>query len=155
VLRRRRRDTRCRVEELEERAVPSITIVKAALDVPSDTIHIIGYIEKTSVAGLRLRVNVALEAGKAVQDFVLEPPDTHITALHTSRPPVLPPGVKARAITGVFDTKHALADGIALDDITYVDVKVELLHKNGTVVESATKAQTSLEILTGTPPYLA
>jgi hypothetical protein len=47
VLKRRRRDTRCRVEELEGRAVPSITIVKAALDVRSNTIHIIGYIEKT------------------------------------------------------------------------------------------------------------
>jgi hypothetical protein len=155
VSKRRRRNTRCRVEELEGRAVPSITIVKAALDVRSDTIHIIGYIEKTSVAGLTLRVNVTLEAGKAVQDFVIEPPNTHITALHTSHPPALPPGVKARAITGIFDTKHALPDGIARDDIIYVDVKVELLHKNETVAESATKAQTSLEILTGKPPYLA
>jgi hypothetical protein len=155
VSKRRRRDTRCRVEGLEGRAVPSITIVKAALDVPSDTIHIIGYIQKTSVAGLRLRVNVAVEAGKAVQDFVLEPPDTHITAFHTSHPPALPPGVKAKSITGVFDTKHPLADGFALDNINYVDVKVELLHKDGTVAESATKAQTSLETLTGTPPYLA
>ena len=155
MLKRRRRDTRCRVEELEGRAVPSITIVKAALDVPSDTLHIIGYIEKTSVAGLTLRVNVTLEAGKAVQDFVIEPPNTHITALHTSPRPALPPGVKAGAIRGIFDTKYALGPEFDSGDIVYVDVKVELLHKNGTVVESATKAQTSLEILTGKPPYLA
>jgi hypothetical protein len=154
---RRRHGTRCRVEELEGRAVPSVTIVKAALDVSSDTLHVIGYIEKTPVAGLKLIVSVELETVKTTEDFVIRPPHTHITRLHTSPPPALPPGVKAHEITGIFDTEHKLEhryDPSKIDEVQLV-VKVELVHENGDVVNSATKVEFPLEVLTGAPPYLA
>jgi hypothetical protein len=153
MLKRRRRDSRFQVEQLEGRAVPSITIVKAAI-ATGGTIHIIGYIEKTPVAGLSLSVSTILDIkGHRPDVFNLEPPFVAIVPLpaHTTK---LPHGVKASEITGVFDATYGAPDNYNPKDLRKVVVNVHLLRQNGHRDQSAKKEQSKLEKLTGTPPYL-
>ncbi len=154
MLNRRRRDSRFRVEQLEGRAVPSVTIVKAAID-HTRTIHIIGYIKTTPVAGLSLSVSTILDIKGHRPDIVnLEPPSVSINPLpaHTTK---LPHGVKASEISGVFDARFGAPANLTSKDLRKVVVNVHLLRPNGQRDQSAKKEQDKLVTLTGNPPYLA
>jgi hypothetical protein len=154
MFERRRRDIRCRVEELEGRAVPSIVVLKVAVDFPNDIkiskIHIIGYTTQPSVAGEALRFSVILHRPgqkPEIKGFM-----SHISSLPPSA--TLPIGVNAGSISGVFD---ASPPNFHANTAAHMTVTVESLHPghNGKAVDHTKRADIPITVLVGSPPYLA
>ena len=155
MFERRRRDIRCRVEELEGRAVPSIVVLKAGLDFPTDIkiskIHIIGYTAQPSISGEELRFSVILKRpghSAEIKGFM-----SKITPLPSSA--ALPIGVNAGSISGVFDGSFKTPAKFHAND-TRVTVTVESLHPGtGKAVDHTKRADIPLTVLVGTSPYLS
>ena len=151
MSKRRRRDVRCRVAPLEGRAVPSIAILKAAIDSSKD-IHIIGYIQTTPTQNLSLSVSTILDIKGRPPDVVTISP-AYIKPLPVPTPK-LPKGVRADTISGIFNATYSAPTNFKPDEVRKVVVNVDLLRSNGTRAESAKREQDKLERLTGSSPYL-